>query len=684
MNSSLALNRREFLKVFAVTGSGLILGVCLPGCRRAPEEVLDSTDLPKPTSIPDLGQEPEPTATGDPNAVFDPYLTLRVAGTGIVTVTVPRPEMGQGVRTSLTMIVAEELDADWAAVRVEQAPADSRFGNQTVGGSRSIMESYTPLRKMGATARAMLVSAAAQLWGVSEDECTTEAGVVHHSPSGERLPYAQLVEIAATLPVPRQAGTKAPADFKIIGTPMGRIDNPEIVTGRAVYGSDLQVPGMLYAAVARCPVFGGRAADFDPAPALAVPGVRQVVPVSAGVAVVADDTWSALQGRAALNVVWDEGNKEDLSSESIREQLMGRFSISEDEAGLDRDNTLRAFYEVPFLAHATQEPMNCTADVRADGCEVWAPTQVPGEAKGQVVRVARLPADAVTVHIPLLGGGFGRRLQVDYVQEAVEISQAVGAPVKLQWTRDDDMQHDFYHPFSCHLAEADLNRVALPRVRTEQSYAIPTGAWRSVDNHPAAFVRESFLDEMAAALGQDPLEMRLALVDGRLAGVLRLVAEKAGWGSPLPEGRGRGVAAWSTFGVTHVAHVAEVSVDSDGKVRVHRVVCAVDCGVVINPGMVTEQMEGGIVFGLTAALKAHITIDGGRAGQSNFHDYPLLRMEEMPDVEVHIRPSEGPPTGVGEMGVPPIAPAVANAVYAATGKRVRRLPILKEALVSAR
>ncbi len=683
MSAPSTLNRREFLKVFALTGSGLIVGICLPGCQRVPVEDLDSTALPKPTALPTpvLELEPQATPTSDPNALFEPFITLQVAGTGEVTVTVPRPEMGQGVRTSLAMIIAEELDADWASVRVEQAPADSRFGNQVVGGSRSIMESYAPLRKVGATARAMLVSAAAQIWGVSEEECHTEAGVVHHPPSEQALPYAHLVETAAALPVPRQAQAKDPADFKIIGTAVGRVDNPEIVTGRAVYGSDIQLPGMLYATIARCPVFGGGVADFNPAPALAVPGVQQVVPVSAGVAVVADNTWAALQGREALEVFWDEGNKSDLTTGGIREQVMARFPITKEETGLDGDNTLRVFYEVPFLAHATQEPMNCTADVRADACEVWAPTQVPGDAKGQVMRVTRLPSDAVTVHIPLLGGGFGRRLQVDYVQEAVEISQAVGAPVKLQWTREDDFQHDYYHPFSCHLATADLNRLEMPRIRSEESGLIPTGAWRSVENFPAAFVRESFLDEMAAALDQDPLALRLALVDENLVGVLTLAAEKAGWGEPLPTGWGRGIAAWSTFGVTHVAHVVEISVETDGRVQVHRVVCAVNCGVVINPGMVTEQMEGGIVFGLTAALKSYITIENGRTEQGNFHNYPLLRIDEMPEIEVHILPSDASPGGVGEMGVPPIAPAVANAIYAATGRRIRHLPISPEDLL---
>ena len=690
MSEEPTISRRQFLRVATAAGTGLVIAITLPGCQNDPTLLPDPTVSPTAataatetlgamatggsTAAAESTATAEPTATPDPDARFEPNLTLRVDGTGLVTITVPRPEMGQGVRTALTMIVAEELDADWSTVRVEQAPADARYGNQVVGGSRSIYESYAYLRKAGATARAMLVTAAAGRWGVKEESCRTESGRVIHGPSGQELTYADLAEAAATLPVPGRVSTKEPTDFTIIGSSLGRLDNPQIVTGRAIYGFDVVVPDMLVATVARCPVFGGVVAGFDDVQAKELEGVRHVVQISSGIAVVANRSWAAIQGRRALEISWDEGPKADLSTEEIRQELMDRFPPTSADGGND-ENVLEALYELPFLAHATLEPMNCTADVRPDSCELWAPTQDPDSARRRARNVSRLPDDALTVHIPLIGGGFGRRLQVDYVGEAVEISQAVGAPVKLQWTREDDLQHDYYHPFSLHRVSANLNEPGLPRVRSQAYEGVPTGPWRSVDNFTDAFVQECFVDEMAAALGRDPYELRLDLEPQQLRAVLELAASRAGWGDPLPAGWGRGIACWSTFNMTPVAHVVELSVAEDGAVRVHRVVCAVECGTVINPNMVVEQMEGGIVFGLTAALKADITIENGRVQQSNFHDYPLLRMDEMPAIQVHIVPSEAQPTGVGEMGVPPTAPAVANAIFAATGKRLRKLPI---------
>jgi isoquinoline 1-oxidoreductase beta subunit len=399
--------------------------------------------------------------------------------------------------------------------------------------------------------------------------------------------------------------------------------------------------------------------------------------VDGAVAVVAEDTWAAIRGRKALEITWDDGENAGLSSADIRQALAGQVQ----SAG---DYELEAVYDVPFLAHATMEPMNCTADVREDRCTVWAPTQDPQGAQRSAVSITELPTDAVTVNVTLMGGGFGRRISEDYVAEAVSISKAIGTPVQVVWTREDDIQHDFYHPLSVNHARGKLDEPGRPTISLHEAQgAVPTGPWRAVTNVPDALARECFLDEMAAATGRDPYELRLASLPERRQAVLKLAADMAGWGTPLPEGWGRGIAFHATWGATPVAQVAEVSVAQDGTVRVHRVVCAIDCGTVINPDMVEAQMEGGIVFGLTAVLKEGITVESGRAQQSNFHDYPLLRFDEMPTIEVYIVPSDGPPSGVGEMGNPPIIPAVLNAVFAATGKRIRRLPIRPEDLREA-
>jgi isoquinoline 1-oxidoreductase beta subunit len=535
----------------------------------------------------------------------------------------------------------------------------------------------------------MLVAAAANRWGVEAASCLTESGEVIHPDGEQRLPYGELVDAAAELPIParQEVQLKDPQDFGIIGTPAPLYDAPQMVKGSTVYGSDVKVPDMLYATVARCPEFEGKLGSFDATAARAIAGVHDVIQIDSGIAVVADNTWAAIQGQAALDITWQAGTHADWDSASIR-QLSAQNSPQPGEVAADGGAALDAAYDIPYLAHATMEPMTCVADVRADRCEVWAPTQDPQGAKRRASSLTRLPEEAIIVHVPHLGGGFGRRLKVDYVVEAVQISQAVGAPIKLVWTREDDIQHDFYHPLSYNYVRAELDDtgrpVTMPRVRSKPMLlVVPTGYWRSVENFTEAFARESFLDEIAAQSGLDPYELRRELLAARASAVVDVAATQAGWHSPLPEGWGRGIAYYATHGATHVAQVAEVSVASDGTVRVQRVVCAVDCGTVVNPDTVKAQMEGGIVFGLTAALKAAITIKAGRTEQSNFHDYPLLRMDEMPVVEVHIVPSDEPPSGIGEMGVPPIAPAVANAIFAATGKRLRRLPIRTEELRGA-
>jgi CO/xanthine dehydrogenase Mo-binding subunit len=639
--------------------------------------------------------------------------------------------MGQGVRTSLPMIVAEELDADWTRVRIEPALADARkYGNQLTGGSTSVRTSWEPLRHAGAQARSMLMAAAAQSWGVAADSCRTENGCVIHDASRRRARYGSLSEAAAKLPLPEKPPLKNPKDFRIIGQSLPRLDIPTKVDGSARFGIDVRVPGMLFAVVARCPVFGGKMARFDATRAKAVQGVRAVTPIASGVAVVADSTWAAMQGRKALEITWDEGPHAALSSDDISRRFAklaaGPAAVAREEgdveAALKRAaRTLAAVYEVPYLAHATMEPMNATADVRRPGsCEVWAPTQFPSMAQQVAGKIAGLPAEKVTVHITLLGGGFGRRADADFVADAVETSKAVRAPVQALWTREDDMQHDLYRPASYHVLRAGLDvdgrliawthRVVAPSISGQRgekleggldrgavdgaadlpysianlrvdyvmaNTAVPVGYWRSVYASQTAFANECFLDEIAAAVGKDPVELRRELLRNapHHKAVLELVAEKSGWGQRLPAGHFRALAVHKSFH-SYVAEVAEVSLANDGTPRVHRVVCAVDCGLAVNPAGIASQMQSGIVYGLSAALRGKIIIDKGRVQQSNFDDYQVVRFDEMPQVEVHIVPSSEPPTGTGEPGLPPIAPAVANAVSAARGQRVRTLPIM--------
>ena len=717
-SATMKVDRREFLQSAAAGVTGLVIGFYLPnrlGARAAAAEAL----------------------------AFAPNAWIRIGTDETVTLVIDKSEMGQGVSTSLSMLIAEELECDWKKIRTVFAPAAKEyanpiFGMQGTGGSTSVRGMWTPLQKAGAQAREMLITAAAERWGVDKGVCRAEDSQVIHAQikerPNERLSYGSLAEAAGKLPVPSDVKLKDPKEFRIVGKAMKRLDSADKSCGRSEFGIDVRQPGMLHAVVARCPVFGGKVASFNADKAKAVPGVKQALQISSGVAVVADNTWSAMQGREALEIKWEEGPNAALTSAAIRKMLEeGASKPGGAVARKEGDVTagfagaakkIEAVYEAPFLAHATMEPMNCTAHVRADGCDVWAPTQFQGLAQMMAAKIAGLKPEQVNIHTTYLGGGFGRRAEQDFVIEAVEISKAAGAPVQVTWSREDDMQHDFYRPASYSRFEAGLdaegwpvawsNRIACPSIMSrfipgavkdgldessvegaaDLPYAIPNifvdyqltetgipvGFWRSVGHSQNAFFSECFLDELAAASGKDPYEFRRRLLQKapRHLGVLELAATKAGWGEALPAGRYRGIAVLKSF-ESYVAEVAEVSVDKKSSgVRVHGVVCAVDCGRTVNPLTIEAQMQSAIVFGMTAALKGEITINKGRVEQGNFDEYQMLRMNEMPKVEVHIMPSDQPASGIGEPGTPPIAPAVCNAIFAATGKRIRRLPIRPE------
>ncbi|MFN3413125.1 MAG: molybdopterin cofactor-binding domain-containing protein, partial [Thermoanaerobaculum sp.] len=641
---------------------------------------------------------------------------------GRVTIWVNKSEMGQGVLTGLAQIIADELGADWGQVEAVQADADAKFGNQNTGGSTAVRTQFEELRKAGAAAREMLVQAAAGRWGVPAERLIAKGGKVLDPKTGSSLAYRELVADAAKLPVPQNPRLKDPKDFDFIGKPMPRIDARAKLTGKATFGCDVRLPGMLFAVVARPEVFGAKLKSFEEKPALQVEGVVKVVPVSSGVAVVARDTWAALKGRAALKVVWEPGEASSFSSKALlstMEELApkpGKEAAKHGQGFLlpAGARKLEASFSLPFLAHAPMEPQNATAWFHDGGLEVWAPTQVPMPARQEAARVAGLPVDKVTLHVTFLGGGFGRRLASDFVAEAVEVAKHFTVPVQLLWTREDDMAHDFYRPPSVHFLQAaiagkqilawrhhqvtcsigqqrnparagQVDRGALegaeppyaiPHWLLEQTLLpvpVPLGAWRSVYASQNPFASEHFFDLVARELKADPYPLRLKLLpEGPLKAALRLAGEKAGWGQPLPAGWGRGVACCSSFG-SHVAEVAEVSVRK-GKLKVERVVVAIHCGRAINPRLVEQQLVSAVVFGLSAFLRGRITVEGGKVLETNFDRYEPLRFHEMPKVEVHIVPSEEPPGGVGEPGVPPLAPAVANAILAATGKAVNRLP----------
>jgi isoquinoline 1-oxidoreductase beta subunit len=704
----MTVTRRLFLKTSAAAGGGLMLGGFVPGLAPAAE------------------------AAG----VFEPNVWLKLTADGKARIMLSMLEMGQGVMTAMPMLLAEELDVDWKDVTTEWVGADARYGNpgfggaQTTAGSNSTRGMWKILRSAGATARVMLVSAAAKDWGVAENTCTTDKGVVIHQGSGRRATYASLVDKAAALPVPANAPLKDPKAFTLLGQDVPRLDIPSKVNGSAQFGSDATLPGLLVARVVRCPVFGGKVASFNADKAKAVPGVKHVVQISTGVAVVADGYWAASQGVKALQVTWDEGPLANLSSAEITKRyaelaskpgVNARNDGNFDTAFASGAKKIERVFEAPYLAHACMEPMNCTANVTADRCDVYVSTQSQTSTQQAAMAASGLAQNKVFVHPMFMGGGFGRRGEGDFVTDAVETSKKVGAPVKVMWTREDDIQHDFYRPVtyvrmwaavdaagkptawmqrivqSSLMKKLNPNALTqmggvdpisvegasslpydIPNLRVEYTEAdpgIPYGFWRSVGSSVNGYVTEAFIDEVAAAAGKDPYEFRRGLLakHPRQLAVLDLVAEKANWKSPVPAGRGRGIAVHECFG-SIIGLVSEVSV-TNGNVRVHKNVCVVDCGWVVHPDTIKAQMEGGLAYGLAAALKGEITINKGRVVQNHFGDYQPLRHNEMPETEVHIMPSVEAPGGIGEPSTAAMAGALANAVYAATGKRVYSLPI---------
>jgi len=699
------IDRIGFMRIAAGFGAGLILAIELPGCAKDAH-------------------------AGDVAREFVPNALVRIAPDETVTVVVSKSEMGQGVVMGLPTLVAEELDAAIERVRIEFAPADPVYGDRgfggdmVTGGSPSVSHSWWTLRKAGATARAMLVAAAAQQWKVDATTCTTRESVIYHTSSQRQASYGSVAVAAAGIPVPQSVPLKTAAEFGLIGKRRQRTDIPLKVNGTCQYGIDVRVPGMVYAAIARSPVFGGRVKHYEAKHAKKVPGFLQAVEVSNGVAVVARNTWAAFQGRDALEIVWDEGQNATVSTDSLfaeaerlaRGRIGERVAASRGKPEVVSGTVIDAVYRGPFLAHATMEPMNATADVRDGHCTVWAPTQVQLRARALASKASGLAPEQCTIHTTFLGGGFGRRLEADYVQEAVEVSKAIGGPVKVMWSREDDTQHDFYRPMSLNMVrgvvaegaivalihqvvspswlhrwlpaamkngvdELDLLEVidapyAIPNFRAtyiDHEHGIPVGSWRAPDANWNGFVTESFMDELAHAAHADPLAFRLAHMKKtpRAAAVLRLAAQKAGWGQRRPGvAQGLAVTAWAgSFG----AMVVDVSIE-EKLPKVHRVVAAVDCGTVINPDIVVQQAQGATNFGLSAALTGKITLSKGRVEQSNFYDYTVLRMADAPAIEVHVVPSKETPTGIGEICTPPIAPAVANAIFTLTGKRVRTLP----------
>ena len=727
MKSAVDHGRRTFLKASVAAGGGLIISFYSPGTARLAEVAAAPTKL---------------------NSF------LKIGADGKITFFCGQVEMGQGAHNALAMLIAEELEVDFANVHIEQGGMDPAFGNprysgfkavggfQATGGSSSVRNVGVPVRRAGAAARYMLTAAAAEKMKVSPAECAAEKGWVIHPPSGKKVSYGAVASEAAKITPPPEPMLKQPGQLKIIGKSTKRQDIPLKVNGRAIYGIDVKRPGLLTAVVARPPVLGGKVRNFNAGRAMKIKGVKKVVQVSSGVAVVADSFWPAKQRRDALDITWDEGPMAQVSSPDLyrswAELAKGstaaeRLKVGDVDKALDSGtNRVESVYEVPFLAHACMEPMNATAHFKGDSVEIWAPTQAQSWNQQWVSQLTGLPPSAITIHTSYLGGGFGRRLESDYVVEAVEISRAAGnAPVKVVWTREDDTKHSPYRPASHNVLTAALDSSGMPiawrhrivgasilqyfktfghllrkdgldptSVQGAADYfpydianvtvdyvnnnpGVPAGFWRSVGNSQNGFIMESFIDELAHAAGKDPYQYRRQLMSkplaARLLGVLDLVAEKAGWGKPLPAGVHRGIAAHFAYG-GYCAQVAEVSVAKDGLVKVDRVVAAIDCGWVVNPDTIVAQIESGIVYGLTAALYNEITIKNGRVEQSNFNDYPMLRMSEMPKVEVHILEGQGDQGGIGEPGTPPIAPAVCNAIFAATGKRIRKLPIKPELL----
>ena len=709
-------SRRDFLKVTGATGTGLILGLYL---------------------------EAKPRLAAAAKAEFHPNAFLAVRPDGTVRITVPKTEMGQGVRTALPLVVADEMDLDWSKIEVVTAQPGPDFKSMQTGGSTSVSSTWMPLRKAGAAAREMLKSAAAAQWRIGVDQCRTEKGFVL-GPGGKKLGYGDLVEAAAKLPVPKEPILKKASDFRLLGKRTPRFDGPAIVTGKAVFGLDVRRPGQRFAAMLRCPVPGGQPYSWDAWKAMKVVGVAGVVQVPTGLAVIADSTWAAFKGREALaaTTTWDEGPAKDFSSTALEAKMRKALTGPADEVRKEGDaekaliaaaRRIEAEYSFPFQAHATMEPMNATAQVGQDSAELWTGTQSPNKAQERAAAAIGLKPEQVKVNVALLGGGFGRRLGTDFSTEAAQVANAAGGrgPVQVVWDREDDFRHDLFHPATLHRMRAGLNasgtlsawchRIAGPAVLrswlggkklpTQASveangaldipYNIPTlkvdfaeveapmplGWWRGIEIVPNLFARECFLDEVAHALGKDPLQLRLDLlgdrglvkfgVEGadirRLKKVLEVAADKAGWGHKHDAGHGLGLACHAYDGRTYAAAVAEVSLEK-GQLRIHKVTCAVDCGFVVNPSGLEAQVEGGIAFGLSA-LFTQITWEKGRTVQTGFEHFPLLRMADMPSIEVHVVPSDEAPSGMGEPPVPLAIPAALNAAFAATGKRIRRLPL---------
>lgn len=713
--ADIAPTRRGFLKTSAVVGGGLVVGFFLPeGTRRIA-----------------LGQAPPAAAPALP----PPNAFLKIGSDESVTVLLAHSEMGQGIWTTLPMLVNEELDADWSRFRVEHAPAapvyhHTVFPIQMTGGSTTTWSEFDRYRQVGAAARGLLVAAAASKWGVPAGDCRTEKGFVL---CGERrASYGSLADAAAKLPPPASVGLKASGDWKLLGKPMRRLDTPEKITGRATFGLDVRLPGLLTAVIAHPPTFGGRVKSFEASAAKAVPGVHSVFEVPSGIAVVADNFWAARRGRGALKAEWDGGPHASIDTAAVRASYreLAKSAGAEAKSAGDAEKALGAStpvvaeYSVPYLAHAPMEPLNCTVRRTADGCEVWTGTQFQTGDQAAVAAILGLKPEQVTLHTTFLGGGFGRRANPasDFASQAAHVAKALDRPVKLVFTREDDMRGGYYRPLAFHRLEGALDAqgapsawrqrivtqsimagtpfagmikngidetsvegaadspyvAAFPNHRVElhtASLGVPVLWWRSVGHSHTAFAVESFVDELAHAAKRDPLEFRRALLakSPRVRAVLELAAEKAGWGSPPPKGHARGLAVHQSFG-SIVAHVAEVSVEA-GKIRVHRVVTAIDCGICVNPLGVTAQMESAVAFGLSAALYSELTMKEGRVVEGNFDKYRVLRLNEMPAVDVHIVASGEKAGGAGEPGVPPVAPAIANALFALTGRRLRDLPL---------
>jgi len=704
------LSRRSLLQAGAAAGGGLMLSLSLPFADRHGE-----------------------AAAADE---FAPNAFIRIGSDGRIVLIMPYVEMGQGTYTSIPMLIAEELEVDLKQVQLEHAPPNEKLyanpllGVQATGNSNAMRGGWKPLREAGAAARIMLVAAAAKRWGVDPSSCRVQAGEVTHMPTGRRFRYGELAAEAAKMPVPAGVSLKAAAEFKLIGTPAKRLDTPSKVNGTAVYGIDVRPPGVKIATLVQSPVFGGRVKSLDDSAAKAVKGVRQIVRLDDAVAVVADDMGAAKKGLAALKIEWDDGPHAKLTSADVARELeqatLGSGTVAQNIGDADKAMAsavikVEAIYQVPFLAHATMEPMNCTVHFRMDNCEIWIGSQAVARVQAMAAKAAGLPPEKVIVHNHLIGGGFGRRLEADGAVRAVEIAKHVDGPVKVVWTREEDIQHDMYRPYWFDRVSAGLdeqgrpvawkNRFAgssvmarwlppafkdgldpdstegaidlvydLPNFHVEfvhvEPPGIPTAFWRSVGPSHNVFVTESFIDELAAATKQDAFAYRRALLNKspRAKAVLDLAAGKAGWGQALPKGSGRGVSLQFVFG-SYQAHVAEVEVSKDGTVRVGRVVSAVDCGTVVNPDTVQAQIQSGIIFGVTAALYGEIKLKNGRIEQTNFDTYQMLRMNEAPAIEVHIVKSAEPPGGMGETGTSLIVPAIANAIFAATGKRLRKMPV---------